>query len=142
MILVGDRGILTEARLRAEVQPAELDWISTRQREVRVDARLDRIIARHKRARHCETGTQEERFLYRRHEQSMAQEAALDGFHILRTSVPVENLTTEQTVTAYQSLSRVERAFRSRKSVDRKVRLQPSSSGQTGAGAWVPVYAR
>ena len=71
----------------------------------RVGVRLGRIIAGH-----IETGIREERFSYRRNEQSMAQAAALDGLHILRTSVSVGNLTAERTVTAYQSLSREERA--------------------------------
>ena len=41
---------------------------------------------------------------------------------MIRTSVPFETLTAEQTVAGYKSLSTVERAFRSLKTIDLKVR--------------------
>ncbi len=49
-------------------------------------------------------------------------EAALDGLYVVRTSLPEETLDAEGTVSAYKGLSRVERAFRSLKTVDLKVR--------------------
>ena len=49
-------------------------------------------------------------------------EAALDGIYILRTIVAAEELSAEETVRSYKSLSRIERAFRTRKTVDLKVR--------------------
>jgi hypothetical protein len=52
----------------------------------------------------------------------IAQEAALDGIYVIRTKVPVERMNTEQTKAAYQSLSKVERAFRSLKDVDLQIR--------------------
>jgi len=52
----------------------------------------------------------------------IAEEAALDGIYIVRTSVPRASLGPEQTVRAYKRLSVVERAFRSLKTVDLKVR--------------------
>jgi transposase len=50
------------------------------------------------------------------------QDAALDGIYVLRTNVPSERLDRDQTVLAYKRLAAVERAFRSLKSVDLKVR--------------------
>ena len=50
------------------------------------------------------------------------QEAALDGIYVIRTKVPAERMNTEQTKAAYQSLSKVERAFRSLKDVDLQIR--------------------
>jgi hypothetical protein len=50
------------------------------------------------------------------------RDAALDGIYVLRTSVPAERLDRDQTVLAYKRLAVVERAFRSLKSVDLKVR--------------------
>ena len=41
---------------------------------------------------------------------------------MIRTSVPEEDLSAQDTVTRYKSLSKVERAFRSMKSIDLKVR--------------------
>ncbi len=49
-------------------------------------------------------------------------DAAQDGIYIIRTSVSDEKLTSEQTVLAYKSLAHVEKAFRTCKSIDLKVR--------------------
>lgn len=57
----------------------------------------------------------------RRHE-AIAKEAALDGLYVIRTSVPAEQLDAAAAVVAYQSLSHVERAFRSIQTVDLHVR--------------------
>lgn len=59
---------------------------------------------------------------YERDEQKIAEEAALDGLYVVRTSVPKELLAAEQTVGASKKLSVVERAFRSFKTVDLHVR--------------------
>ena len=85
--------MLTEARIREEVQPVG----------------RDRILAQRQRAKPFETERTDDRFSYRRKEESIAQQAALDGFYILCASMSAEDLTAEQAVTAYQSLSRVER---------------------------------
>lgn len=52
----------------------------------------------------------------------ITQDAALDGVYIIRTSVSAQTLDAAQTVRAYKSLSQVELAFRSYKTVDLKVR--------------------
>jgi transposase len=52
----------------------------------------------------------------------IAQEASLDGIYVIRTKVPAERMSTEQTKAAYQALSKVERAFRSLKDVDLQIR--------------------
>ena len=52
----------------------------------------------------------------------IAEEGALDGIYVIRTKVPVAQMTTAQTRNAYQSLSKVERAFRSLKDVDLQIR--------------------
>ncbi|HLP31749.1 MAG TPA: IS1634 family transposase, partial [Geothrix sp.] len=49
-------------------------------------------------------------------------EDALDGIYVIRTKVPAQQMNAEQTRKAYQSLSKVERAFRSFKDVDLQVR--------------------
>lgn len=48
----------------------------------------------------------------------IAAEAALDGIYVIRTSVSYELFDSPGTVRAYKSLSTVERAFRSYKTVD------------------------
>lgn len=57
-----------------------------------------------------------------RQESLIAQEAALDGIYVIRTKVTAERMSAVQAKAAYQSLSKVERAFRSMKSVDLQVR--------------------
>ncbi len=49
-------------------------------------------------------------------------EAALDGFYVVRTSLPADTLDAAATVAAYKSLALVERAFRSLKTVDLEIR--------------------
>ena len=61
-------------------------------------------------------------FSYARNEAVISEESALDGVYIIRTSVKAETLNATQTVRAYKSLSQVEQAFRSYKTVDLKVR--------------------
>ena len=41
----------------------------------------------------------------------IAEEAALDGLYAVRTSLPKETIDDADTVCAYKSLARVERAF-------------------------------
>lgn len=64
----------------------------------------------------------DEDFTYRRRHAAIAQDAALDGIYVIRTSVAQAQLDATQTVRIYKGLSKVERAFRSIKSVDLKVR--------------------
>ena len=59
---------------------------------------------------------------YRRDAHRIAQEAARDGVYVIRTSVAETALDAEETVRAYKALSEVERAFRSYKTVDLRVR--------------------
>jgi len=84
--------------------------------------RAGRVVNKYKMAKHFALEITDEHFGYRRDEAQIAREAALDGFYVIRTSVPAEVLDAEATVRAYKGLSRVERAFRSLKSVDLKVR--------------------
>ena len=200
VVLVGDRGMVTEARIRDELVPAGLDWVSalrapairalvesgavqrsmfddTDLAEIRSDAyprerlivcrnarladerarkreallqateallapivaatarekrplkgqakialRVGKVIGKYKMAKHFELDITETSLTYRRKADAIAAEAALDGLYIVRTSVPTTELDAEQTVRAYKGLSVVERAFRSLKTVDLKVR--------------------
>ena len=200
VVLVGDRGMLTEARIREDVRPAGLDWISalrgpavrslvesgavrmslfdeTDLVEVRGDAhpgerlmvcrnpllaeerarkreellratealldpiaaaarrdkrplkgadkiglRVGKVVGKHKMAKHFELDIEDDAFGYRRKPESIAAEAALDGLYVVRTSLPAGELDAEGAVRAYKRLSAVERAFRSLKTVDLKVR--------------------
>jgi hypothetical protein len=201
VVLVGDRGLITSARIDEELKPAGLDWITalrapaiqalaaeggplqlslfddhdmaeiaspdypgerlvvcrnpllaqerartradligatekdlakirtatTRPRnplrgEAKIALEVGAVLGRRKVAKHFRLTVTEETFDFARDEAAIAREAALDGFYVLRTSVPAKDLDAGATVLAYKSLARVERAFRSLKSIDLKVR--------------------
>ena len=200
VVLVGDRGMLTEARIREEVKPAGLEWITAlrapairelassgtlqpslfderdlaeihhpdfpgerliacrnpllaveraRKREAllratendldeirkaarrdkrrlagkdKIGLRVGKVIGRHKVAKHFDLEIADDGFAWRRNAGRIAEETALDGLYVVRTSLPERELGAEDTVRAYKGLSRIERAFRSVKTVDLKVR--------------------
>ena len=64
----------------------------------------------------------DERFDYRRDEGRIAEEAALDGIYLLRTSAPADQLASADVVRSYKQLSEVERAFRTLKSIELEIR--------------------
>lgn len=88
----------------------------------KIGLRVGKVIGKFKMAKHFVITIEEESFSYERNLASIAEESALDGIYVLRTSVAKEILDTNETVGAYKSLSQVERAFRSLKSIDLKVR--------------------
>ena len=80
------------------------------------------MINRRKVAKPFEIAITDEDFHFQRKPAAIAAEAALDGIYVLRTSLSAETLDGERAVLAYKSLARVERAFRSLKTVDIEVR--------------------
>lgn len=198
VVVVGDRGMLTAARIREDLAPAGLSWITalrapaidalraggslqlslfddkdlgeitdpaypgerlvvcrnplladerSRKRtellagterdllriKTQVDAgklrgekaialRVGRVIERFKMAKHFVLHIEATSFRFERNQAQIDEEAALDGFYVLRTNVANMQLDTAAVVTSYKSLSQVERAFRSIKTVDLHVR--------------------
>lgn len=61
-------------------------------------------------------------FSFRRNADSIAAEAALDGLYVIRTSVPADQMDSAECVWRYKSLTQVERAIRTLKTVDLKFR--------------------
>ena len=87
-----------------------------------IGLRVGRVIHRRKMAKHFITAITDETFTFRRDDEKIAAEEALDGIYIVRSNVEPEQFDAARTVRAYKDLSNVERAFRSLKSVDLKVR--------------------
>jgi transposase len=88
----------------------------------KIGIRVGRVINHYKMAKHFLLEISEASFSYRRDQKKIAEEAALDGLYVIRTSVPNDVLDSDSTVRAYKDLSKVERAFRSLKTIDLKVR--------------------
>jgi hypothetical protein len=88
----------------------------------KIGLRVGKAINRFKVGKHFVLDIGQERFSYRRDEKKIAQEAALDGLYVIRTSVASEPMSSEDVVRAYKDLSKAERAFRCFKTIDLKVR--------------------
>ena len=90
--------------------------------EQAIALRVGRVIERFHMAKHLELTITDTALSWRRRDQAIAAEAALDGLYVIRTSLPKEQLDAGAAVAAYKSLAQVERAFRSMKTVDLNVR--------------------
>jgi len=121
------------ARKRQELLTAtenKLDEIVTATRRAKrplrgkeqIGLRVGKVLNHYKVGKHFVLEISEARFSYGRHEAKIAEEAALDGIYVIRTSVEPEAFSPEGAVRAYKDLSKVEPAFRSMKTVDLKVR--------------------
>ncbi len=87
-----------------------------------IGMRVGKVINQHKMAKHFITEISDDSFTFRRDQDKIAAEEELDGLYIVRSNVESEVLDAAQTVRAYKDLSKVERAFRTLKTVDLKVR--------------------
>jgi hypothetical protein len=88
----------------------------------RIGLRVGRVLGRFKMGKHFKLEITDQRFTYQRNQAGIAEEAALDGIYVIRTSVPAKTLSSQDAVLSYKRLAQVERAFRSLKSVDLKLR--------------------
>jgi hypothetical protein len=201
VVLVGDRGMITQARIEGDLKPAGIDWITAlkapaiqklaaeggplqlsffderdlaeiespdfpgerlvvcknpalteerrRKRNELLDATeqdlkdiqkriaskrkplrgadaigiaVGKVIGRRKVGKHFDLTVTDDELSFMRNDAAIAKEAALDGFYVLRTNVPAEVIDTDNTVRAYKSLARVERAFRCIKATDLDIR--------------------
>jgi transposase len=87
-----------------------------------IGLRIGKVINKHKVAKHFLLDIHDSTFEYRLREDRIAEEAALDGVYVIRTSLSQESTSDEQAVRHYKKLANVERAFRSIKTIDLKVR--------------------
>jgi transposase len=87
-----------------------------------IGVRAGKILNRYKMGKHFQLRIEDDSFHYQRKTANIEREESLDGIYVIRTSVSNEALSSEQVVASYKSLSGVERAFRSLKTVDLHVR--------------------
>ena len=123
------------AKLRAHTR---LDLLAaTEQNLQKVKARVDagklagkdkiglaagKVVNQYKVAKHFELAITDTSLAFERMAGNIALEAALDGLYVIRTSVKAARMDAPACVRTYKSLSQVERAFRSLKTMDLKVR--------------------
>jgi len=88
----------------------------------KIGVRVGRVVNKYKMAKHIHLDIEEDSFDYRVLEESVKAEAAMDGLYVIRTSLSKERMGAEDAVRRYKDLSKVERAFRSLKSIDLKIR--------------------
>jgi len=81
-----------------------------------------KVIARYKTGKHFSLTITDTSLVIERDQARIGAEAALDGFNVLRTPVPAEELDAPGVVTAYKNLKYVERDFRSIKADDLDLR--------------------
>ena len=201
VVLVGDRGMITAARIRDDLKSSSLDWITClrapqiqalaqdhgplqlslfderdlaeisspdfpgerlivcrnrdlavergRKREAllaaterelaRIQAQVRRkgsllrtaaeiglavgeVVNAKKMAKHFALDIRDGHFAWARKLDQIAAEAKFDGIYVIRTSVSAADMSSAHAVQAYKDLSRVERAFRSMKTVDLEIR--------------------
>jgi transposase len=87
-----------------------------------IGLRVGKVLNRYKMGKHFQIEIQEDSFSDQRRQANIEKEKSLDGIYVIRTNVSPEVFSSEQAVRNYKSLSGVERAFRSLKTVDLHVR--------------------
>jgi transposase len=127
-LLAEERKRKREELLRATEKELEKVAVATRRAKnslhgkERIGLRVGRVLGRFKMGKHFKLEITEQRFTYRRNPDTIAQEAALDGIYVIRTSVTLATLSPADAVLSYKRLAHVERAFRCLKTVDLKLR--------------------
>ncbi|HHH31855.1 MAG TPA: IS1634 family transposase [Polyangiaceae bacterium] len=91
-------------------------------REREIGLRVGKVLNKYKVGKHFNLTIEEGRFEYEVDRIRVETEAALDGIYVIRTSLGQDQLSAEDAVRSYKSLSQVERAFRSFKTLDLHVR--------------------
>jgi len=126
--LAGERARKREALLAAterelaRIQAQVLRKGSVLRTAAEIGLAVGEVVNAKKMAKHFSLDISEGRFVWARKADQIAAEARLDGIYVIRTSVPAEDLSPVQAVQAYKDLARVERAFRSMKTIDLEIR--------------------
>jgi len=87
-----------------------------------IGMKAGRLISKYKVAKHFTLSIGDGRIAWARNDEDIAREKALDGIYVVRTSEPAETLSMPDVVRAYKRLGNVEKAFRTFKGMDLRVR--------------------
>jgi hypothetical protein len=88
----------------------------------KIGIRVGKVVGRYKMAKHYKLDITETTFAFTRDQDHITAEAALDGIYVIRTTIGREQMDPAKVVATYKSLARVERDFRSIKSIDLDLR--------------------
>lgn len=88
----------------------------------KIGVRVGKVLNKYKVGKHFLLEIHEQGFNFSHNLPAIAAEAALDGIYIIRTSVRASQMDDADCVRHYKALANVERAFRTLKSIDLKVR--------------------
>ena len=83
---------------------------------------VEKAFGHSKMAKHSALTIEDEVFTWKRNQDSIAKEAELDGFYVIRTSVALQQLSATDAVAAYKDLATFERAFRTMKDMELTIR--------------------
>ncbi len=86
-------------------------------KEAEIAFKVGKVLGRYKMGKHFDKTIGEGTLQWSRREDSIKQEAKLDGIYVIRTSESKDRLSAEDTVRSYKSLAQVERAFRCLKGI-------------------------
>lgn len=87
-----------------------------------IGKRVGAVMGRFKMAKHFLLTIEDGHFSFTRNPDSIADEEALDGIYVIRTSETREKLSPEDAVRSYKHLAQVERVFRTFKGIELLVR--------------------
>ena len=87
-----------------------------------IGVKLGRVLDKYKVGKHFELTITDTQLTYQILEAQVAAEAALDGIYVIRTALAKKQMSAPDAVRSYKALAQVERAFRSLKTVDLKIR--------------------
>jgi len=83
-----------------------------------IGVKVGRMLNKYKVGKHFTLTIQDSLFEWKRKQDAITKEAALDGIYVIRTSETAKNLSAENAVRGYKRLADVEQAFRSLKGLD------------------------
>ena len=111
----------TEKRLNKVVEATMRQMRRLKGKE-KIALRVGKILNRFKMAKHFSVEIQDDSFSYSRNHETISAESSLDGIYVIRTSLSQEDMSAVDTVRSYKNLSKAERAFRTLKNIDLKIR--------------------
>jgi transposase len=83
---------------------------------------VGQVIGKRKVKKHFQLLIEESRFEYSRKQEQIDEEAALDGFYVLRSNLAADALAAPDLVRSYKQLAHAEQAFRTLKSPELEIR--------------------